>query len=112
MALLRLLETLAGQPRSITEVAQLIGVDQPRASRLVAAAVEHDLARRVVDPADARRAIVEITTAGRARLDAVRRHRRGEVESATSDFSVADLQTFADLLERFAAGFGREPDRD
>ena len=52
-----MLEALAAasDPLSVSEIGDAVGVDQPRASRLVQQAVELGLVRREADPDDARR---------------------------------------------------------
>jgi DNA-binding MarR family transcriptional regulator len=107
MARFRMLEALeaadaAGQPLSVSTLAAAIGVDQPRASRLVQEGVERGHVRRVPDPSDARRALLELTAAGRAQLTEVRSHRRSAVEAALADFTPEEAQTFATLFARFA----------
>lgn len=107
----RLLDALAAASADdrlgISEVAALIGVDQPRASRLVNDAAERGLVDRAVDPRDARRSVVTITEAGRAALDAARASRRSAVTDALADFTDAEREQFAHLLARFAAAWPR-----
>jgi DNA-binding MarR family transcriptional regulator len=104
----RLLDALEPRPRTVTDLADATGVDQPRASRLVADAVDRGLVRRGVDPADARRAIVELTASGRAFLTAAHGTRRQAVETALGGFSVDEAARFAELLDRFVAAWPRE----
>ena len=105
---MRLLIVLANHgPSSVSDLAGAIGVDQPRASRLVQAAVDAGQVRREVDPADARRSILAITEAGRATLSAVMGHRRTAIERALADFTPAERAEFARLLTRFAEAWGR-----
>jgi DNA-binding MarR family transcriptional regulator len=103
----RMLDALELGPRTVSDLAGAIGVDQPRASRLVADAVDHALVRRAVDPADARRAIVELTTGGRDFLRSAHESRRGAVESALAGFTEPERDQFAGLLERFVAAWPR-----
>jgi DNA-binding MarR family transcriptional regulator len=91
----------------ISEVAAAIGVDQPRASRLVNDAAERGLVDRAVDPRDARRSVVTITEAGRAALEAARSSRRSAVTEALTGFTDAEREQFAQLLSRFAAAWPR-----
>ena len=105
---MRLLVVLANHgPSSVSDLAAAIGVDQPRASRLVQAAVDAGHVRREVDPADARRSILVITEAGRATLSVLVDHRRGAIERALADFTPAERAEFARLLTRFAQAWGR-----
>jgi DNA-binding MarR family transcriptional regulator len=107
----RLLDALAAASADdrlgISEVAAAIGVDQPRASRLVNDAAERGLVDRAVDPGDARRSVVTITEAGRAALEAARTSRRSAVTEALAGFTDAEREQFAQLLSRFAAAWPR-----
>lgn len=107
-AAVRLLMVLADHgPSSVSELATAIGVDQPRASRLVQAAVDTGQVRRDVDPSDARRSILVITDSGRAALAALLDHRRSAVERALADFTPTEREQFAALLTRFAQAWSR-----
>lgn len=110
-ARIRLLEFLAAAaPEArlgISEVAEAIGVDQPRASRLVNDAATRGLVSRGVDPSDARRSVVAITDAGRTLLDQVRDGRRTAVTEALAGFTPEETEAFAALFTRFAAQFPR-----
>lgn len=106
MARYRLLSTLdrLGDGASVSELAAGIGVDQPRASRVVADCVERGLVTRSTDAADARRSVIALTDAGRAVLDERRRERRAAVERALDGFTPEERAEFAALLARFVAG--------
>ncbi|MFF2272751.1 MarR family winged helix-turn-helix transcriptional regulator [Agromyces sp. NPDC058136] len=106
----RLLDALesAPQPPSVGQIAEAIGVDQPRASRLVQAAVEAGHARREVDPTDARRSAIVLTAAGRRVLEGARDTRRGAVEQALAGFTPAEAAEFARLLSRFVTAWPRD----
>ncbi|WP_309068629.1 MarR family winged helix-turn-helix transcriptional regulator [Microbacterium sp.] len=108
-ARLRLLEELAGAegPRSVGALAAALGVDQPRASRLVQAAVEMGLARREADPSDARRTLVALTEQGRAIVDRSRGARSDAVSRALDGFSPAERDQLAALLTRLADAWPR-----
>jgi len=95
-----------GSPIGVTGVAAALGIDQPRASRLVAAAVAAGLVRREADQADGRRAFLVRTDAGRAASEEVRQFRRAVFADVMSDWSDADRADFARLLSRFVAGLG------
>ncbi len=106
MARYRLLSTLdrLGDGASVNELAAAIGVDQPRASRVVADCVARGLVTKETDPTDARRSVIALTDAGRAVLDERRRERRAAVEQALQGFTVEERAQFAELLARFVAG--------
>jgi DNA-binding MarR family transcriptional regulator len=87
----------------ISEIAEAIGVDQPRASRLVNEAVERGLATRRADERDARRSVVELSAAGRSMLESAHANRRTAVTDALAGFSAEEVATFSALLARFVA---------
>ena len=62
-ARMRMLEALAAAsaPLSVSDLGAAIGVDQPRASRLVQQGVAHGFVRREADPDDARRTRIALT---------------------------------------------------
>ena len=111
-ARIRMLEALAeadaeGRQLSVSSLAAAIGVDQPRASRLVQEGVDRGLVRRVPDPSDARRALIQLTTAGRSQLGEVHDHRRSAVETALASFTPEEVRTFAELFDRFVRAWPR-----
>ena len=106
----RMLDALEAGSRTVSEIAGSVGVDQPRASRLVAEAADRGLIRRTVDPRDARRAVVELTPSGRTFLQSAHQTRRSAVESALAGFSPEDRARFAELLDRFVAAWPRDSD--
>ncbi|WP_353827064.1 MarR family winged helix-turn-helix transcriptional regulator [Agromyces sp. SYSU T0242] len=105
----RLLATLdaADRPMSVTELAGAVGVDQPRASRLVQAAAEDGLVVREADPGDARRTRIRLTDAGRDALRSAATSRRQTIEAALDGFTDGERAQLADLLTRFADGLHR-----
>ncbi|MEF3403169.1 MarR family winged helix-turn-helix transcriptional regulator [Agromyces sp. CCNWLW203] len=106
----RLLDALEGaeRPPSVSELADAIGVDQPRASRLVQAAVEAGHVRREADPSDARRSALVLTASGRKLLESARDTRRDAVETALAGFTPEETAEFARLLSRFIADWPRD----
>ncbi|MBA9001468.1 MarR family winged helix-turn-helix transcriptional regulator [Thermomonospora cellulosilytica] len=95
-----------GEAATVGTVAAALGVDQPRASRLVSAAVDAGLVRRVADQADGRRALLERTGEGRALTERVHEHRRRVFAAAMAGWTDAERAEFARLLGRFVAGLG------
>ncbi|HEV3464233.1 MAG TPA: MarR family winged helix-turn-helix transcriptional regulator, partial [Actinomycetota bacterium] len=71
-----------GEVMTVNGVADALGVDQPRASRLVSGAVEAGLVRRGADPEDGRRSVLSLTGRGRRVLAEGHRTRRAAVEAA------------------------------
>ncbi|MEV4112330.1 MarR family transcriptional regulator [Nonomuraea sp. NPDC049695] len=94
----------AGEAATVSTVAQALNVDQPRASRLVAAAVTAGLVRREADQADGRRAWLVLTDAGRAALEQAHRSRQAAFAAATEGWTAAERAEFARLLTRFVEG--------
>jgi DNA-binding MarR family transcriptional regulator len=103
----RLLETVAGSsvPLSVSEIGEAIGVDQPRASRLVQQGVDHGLLRREADPEDARRTRIALTEQGTALARGVRGQRREAVTQALAALTPAEQAELARLLTKFAEGW-------
>lgn len=90
------------QPRSITDLGHAIGVDQPRASRLVQSLADAGLVRRIPDPSDGRRVVIEATRAGRSRFEAHVEARAAEVAAAAEALTVAERAELARLLAKLA----------
>lgn len=93
----------AGDRATVSSVATALQVDQPRASRLVAAAVESGWLVRVADQSDGRRAFLARTEAGRAVSEHIHGFRRSMFASAMNAWSDEERATFARLLTDFVA---------
>jgi DNA-binding MarR family transcriptional regulator len=91
----------AGRPATVTSVAAALGIDQPRASKLVAAAVAAGLVRREADQADGRRAMLVRTPAGQHLSEQAHALRRQVFGEAMAGWPAADRAEFARLLSRF-----------
>ncbi|MEV2270554.1 MarR family winged helix-turn-helix transcriptional regulator [Nonomuraea africana] len=91
----------AGSAVTVSSLAQALGVDQPRASRLVAAAVAEGLVRRQADQADGRRSVLVLTAAGREAAERAHRTRQAVFRSAMDGWTDAERAEFARLLTRF-----------
>lgn len=83
-------------------IAERLGIDPSRASRLAAEVVERGYARRVASQTDARRICLELTPRGRTFIDAFRRNKWELFSQALGSWSEADLVTFAELMSRFS----------
>ncbi len=94
-------EQAAERPCSVTSLAGLLSVDQPRASKLVAKAAAAGLVRRVSDQHDGRRSLLELTEAGWAHIADVRRMRQERFAAAMRSWSAKERADFAGLLTRF-----------
>ena len=91
----------AGEEATVTTVAAALAVDQPRASKLVARAVEAGLVRREADQADGRRALLVRTEKGREASADAHRTRQARFDAAMAGWSDAERAEFARLLSRF-----------
>lgn len=103
-ARMRMLEALAAasHPLSVGEIGDAVGVDQPRASRLVQQAVQLDLVRREADPDDARRTRVALTDAGSRLVRGFRGERREAMDAALAAFTDEERAELARLLTKLA----------
>lgn len=104
VARFRMLDALhsASGPLSVSEIADAVGVDQPRASRLVQQGVQMRLVEREPDPDDARRLRVRLTAEGERLVSSLRGRRRDAVRSALESFTDAERADLARLLAKFA----------
>ncbi|WP_431984437.1 MarR family winged helix-turn-helix transcriptional regulator [Streptomyces qinglanensis] len=98
-------EDEAGSALTVTEAAAVLGVDQPRASRLAAQARDAGLLRREADQRDGRRSLLVLTGEGRALLARVREFRSSVVAEALRDWPEPDRAALARLLPRFVGDF-------
>lgn len=99
-----MLEALAAasEPLSVSAVGEAIGVDQPRASRLVQQAVERGFVQREADPEDARRTRIALTDDGRRVATGAKGERRQKLAGALEAFTDAERQDLARLLAKLA----------
>ena len=104
----------AGQETMVSTVAERLGIDPSRASRLVSDLIAKGLARRAVSQQDARRTIVELTEDGKTIVRAVRRYKYLLMGDFLSGWSQEERDTFLPLFARFskwteeAPGMGSE----
>lgn len=105
-ARLRMLEALAKESLGVSELAEAIGVDQPRASRLVQQGVERGWVQREADPDDARRTRIRLTDEGRALARGARGQRRQMLGKALEGFSEDEKSELAHLLTKLADNWG------
>jgi len=109
-ARLRMLDALvaASDALSVSEIAEAVGVDQPRASRLVQQSTQMGLVAREPDPDDARRTRVRLTSEGEKLISSFRGRRRDAVRSALESFTDAERADLARLLAKFAEAWPRD----
>lgn len=96
---------------TVGTVAQRLGADPSRASRLVATAVRAGYVARVASQADGRRIRLELTPAGRELAEAGHRFRRSMFERLIRDWPESDREEFARLLTRFVDALSAEARR-
>jgi DNA-binding MarR family transcriptional regulator len=96
-----------GEEPSVGMVAEHLGVDPSRASRMVADALRGGCVRRVASQADGRRMHLELTGAGRKLLRTASRFRRHLFSKEMARWPDRDCVEFARLLTKFT-----EPPQD
>ena len=84
-------------------IAERLGIDPSRASRIVADAVDKGIIRRVASQSDARRIGLELTDTGRRHTSAIRHYKWNAFAEALGAWPEEDLVTFARLFKRFSA---------
>jgi DNA-binding MarR family transcriptional regulator len=99
-ALDELAESGVDQP-TVGAMAERLGIEQSRASRMVANAIGAGLVKRHASQLDGRRAHLELTKDGRKALAAVRRFRIAFFSAIMADWSDQECSVFAELLTRF-----------
>lgn len=97
----------SGEDCTVASVRTALSVDQPRASRLVAKAVEDGFVRREADQHDGRKAVLRMTRSGRATVARVHEARQQRFAEAMVGWSAREQETFAKLLSRFVDSFAR-----
>ncbi|WP_280242811.1 MarR family winged helix-turn-helix transcriptional regulator [Nocardia abscessus] len=111
VAVFRVLDAVAdGAADTVGALAPALGVDQPRASRLVAQAVSSGLLERVADQRDGRRSVLRLTAAGRRAVAEAAAGRRTAMAAAMADWTPAERADFARLLRRFVEKMDRPPE--
>ena len=86
----------------IATIAERLGIDPSRASRLVSEMVEAGYARRAVSQADARRTIIELNERGKAVVEAVRAYKFLVIGDFLSDWDEEALKAFVPMLHKFS----------
>lgn len=103
-AIVRTIEVLAKakEPLGVSELAEAIGVDQPRASRLVQQGVARGLLVREADPEDARRTRIALTERGLQFAHGLRNYQREALGTALEGFTDDERADLARLLTKLA----------
>jgi DNA-binding MarR family transcriptional regulator len=92
-----------GREMTVGTVAVRLDIDPSTASRLVAETIREGYLARSASRADARRAHLELTDAGRALDASARRYQRAVFERVTRDWADGERREFARLFVKFAA---------
>lgn len=97
-------ENEADATREVTvgTVAERLGIDPSRASRIVADVVERGYIRRAASQADSRRIVLEPTDKGVAFGNEWRRRKSEVLIASLKEWTEDELTTFARLVERFS----------
>jgi DNA-binding MarR family transcriptional regulator len=98
-----LLHELSGQPRRITELAELAGYAQPTVTLLVKRLERFGLAERVRDADDRRVVLVGLTSRGRGALEEFQAQCAAVLGESVADLSDAELAALSAATE--ALGF-------
>jgi DNA-binding MarR family transcriptional regulator len=94
-------------PPPVGAVAERLGIDPSRASRMVASAVKAGFVRRVASQEDGRRVGLELTDQGKALAELARTARRQVFGQAVANWTDDDAEAFARLLARFVDDLDR-----
>ncbi|GAA2721233.1 MarR family winged helix-turn-helix transcriptional regulator [Actinocorallia aurantiaca] len=94
---------------TVGAVAERLEVDPSTASRLVGHAIDAGLVSRRPSTADARRADLQLTGAGRRVLESADRHRNAYVAKVMESWPETDRREFARLLAAFTEGVCNDP---
>lgn len=96
-----------GSEVTVGVVAERLGLDPSRASRLVSAAIHAGLVVRVASQQDGRRIHLELSEAGTVLAAEAHRFRQAHLARVLAGWSAADKAAFAALVTRFIDDMGR-----
>jgi len=94
---------------TVADVAGHLDVASSTASRLVDRAVTATMVMRRASGTDTRRVVLSLTVQGQTLLAAAGEFRRSYLEQVLDGWTAADVDTFAMLLDRFAAEVHQRP---
>ncbi|MET8353064.1 MULTISPECIES: MarR family transcriptional regulator [unclassified Micromonospora] len=94
---------------SISQIADMIGVDRPRASRLTTELLDEGYIQRESAPDDSRYALIRLTARGRKLVAEMNESRRQSVAEALAGFTAEESHSLAVLLRRFVDAWPRNP---
>ncbi|WP_071672592.1 MarR family winged helix-turn-helix transcriptional regulator [Nioella nitratireducens] len=87
----------------VSTVADRLGIDPSRASRLTGELIRLGLVRRAVSQRDGRRSVLKTTDAGEQVVQAVRLYKFMALGDFLSEWTPQEIQQFLPLFERFSA---------
>lgn len=93
----------------LTDLAAAIGVGKPSVSRQVAMLEQLGLVGKQADPLDGRAQSITLTAAGLEKLGQAQAARKVAFHQRLGDWSVEDLSTLGQLLDRLNASYANEP---
>ncbi|MET1156471.1 MarR family transcriptional regulator [Arthrobacter sp.] len=93
----------------LTELAAAIGVGKPSVSRQIAMLEQLGLVGKQADPLDGRAQSITLTPAGLEKLAEAQAARKIAFYQRLGDWSVEDLSTLGQLLDRLNASYDNEP---
>ena len=97
-------------PVRAADLVGTFGMDKGGVSRQVQGLVDGGFVERQPDPDDRRAQLLVVTEAARERLDQVASDRSARFDRRLKEWSTADLEQFAQLLERYNAALDPEGD--
>lgn len=97
------------QEVTVGVVADRLGIDPSRASRVVAGAVEAGYVRRVASQGDGRRICLELTDVGHKVVAEAHRTRQEFYQRLIDDWPANDQAEFARLLTNFTSALAASP---
>lgn len=92
----------------LTELAKHIGVGKPSLSRQITFLAELGLVQRISDERDGRAQLIELTAAGRAKMQAIHRGRQDAFHHRLKDWEAADVAALSVLLARLNNEYHRD----
>jgi DNA-binding MarR family transcriptional regulator len=98
---------LPEEEATVGAVAERLGIDPSRGSRMVSGAIKAGYVRRVASQKDGRRIRLELTKEGRRLADVARRYRTAFFARLLEDWPDKDCQEFARLITKFTTSHPR-----
>lgn len=90
-------------PMRASELVEIFSTDKATISRQTALLEKIGLVSRAPDPTDRRAQTISVTSEGRRRIQAARRHNQRRLRSGLGEWDPADVRELGRLLEQFNA---------